>query len=229
VKSSIARFLVLVLVLLPAVAPVAAADGRTVLVLGDSLSAAYNLELETGWVSLLARRLARHRPPYAVINASISGDTTAGGRARLPALLAAHRPAIVVIELGGNDGLRALAPAQTRANLEAMVRAAQAAGAEVLLLGVRLPPNYGTAYNERFLQVYRDVARAHDAALVPFLLAGVDDRPSLMQADGIHPTAEAQPRILENVWAALRPLLEARARPARQGRAAGPAAAAGGR
>ena len=198
--------------MLLAAATLAAAAERSVLVLGDSLSAAYNMELEAGWVGLLERRLARHAPSYAVTNASISGDTTAGGLARLPALLAAHRPEIVIIGLGGNDGLRALAPGQTRANLDAMVRQAEEAGARVLLLGVRLPPNYGTRYNERFQRIYREVAARRDAALVPFVLAGVDDDPALMQADGIHPNADAQARILENVWDGLRPLLEPRAR-----------------
>lgn len=197
--------------MLLAAATLAAAAERSVLVLGDSLSAAYNMELEAGWVGLLERRLAGHAPHYTVTNASISGDTTAGGLARLPALLAAHRPEIVIIGLGGNDGLRALAPAQTRANLDAMVRQAGQAGARVLLLGVRLPPNYGTRYNERFQRIYREVAARHDAALVPFVLAGVDDDPALMQADGIHPNADAQARILANVWDGLRPLLEPRA------------------
>lgn len=197
--------------MLLAAATLAAPAERSVLVLGDSLSAAYNMELEAGWVGLLERRLARHAPPYTVTNASISGDTTAGGLARLPALLATHRPEIVIIGLGGNDGLRALAPAQTRVNLDAMVRQAEEAGARVLLLGVRLPPNYGTRYNERFQRIYREVAARRDAALVPFVLAGVDDDPALMQADGIHPNADAQAHILENVWDGLRPLLEPRA------------------
>lgn len=188
--------------------PLAPASERTVLVLGDSLSAAYNMAVDAGWVSLLERRLARHQPPYEVVNASISGDTTGGGLARLPALLTAHRPAIVIVELGGNDGLRALAPARTRDNLAAIVARAKEAGAQVLLLGVRLPPNYGPAYNERFLGLFREVAAMHEVPLVPFMLVGVDDDAALMQDDGIHPNAQAQARILANVWAGLAPLLQ---------------------
>jgi len=176
-------------------------------VLGDSLSAAYNMDVGSGWTALLQQRLNRQKPSYRVVNASISGDTTAGGVARLSKLLAAHRPAVVIVGLGGNDGLRGLPPEETKENLADIVSRSKAASAKVLLLGVRLPPNYGTRYNERFRQVYRAVATEQNAPLVPFVLDGVDDNPSLMQPDGIHPNADAQARILENVWERLRPLL----------------------
>lgn len=185
-----------------------AARAQTLLVLGDSLSAAYNMEVQRGWVALLEQRLKQQNLPYKVINASISGDTTAGGLARLPELLAAHRPAVVIVELGGNDGLRGLPPEQAKQNLSAIVAQAQAARAQVLLLGVQLPPNYGTRYNERFQRVYREVATERKVPLVPFVLDGVATDAALMQGDGIHPNAAAQPRILENVWPQLRPLLQ---------------------
>lgn len=194
----------LLLAALPAVA-----QTRTIVVLGDSLSAAYNMAVERGWVALLEQRLRQQSLPYKVINASISGDTTAGGRARLPKLLAEHRPAVVVIELGGNDGLRGLPPEEAKRNLLAMVSQSQAAGAKVLLLGVELPPNYGTRYNERFRRIYGEVAAARQVPLVPFVLDGVATEAALMQSDGIHPNAAAQPRILDNVWPRLRPLLAA--------------------
>lgn len=175
--------------------------------LGDSLSAAYNMDVQQGWVALLQQRLKQRDLPYHVVNASISGDTTAGGLARLPRLLAEHRPQVVIVELGGNDGLRGLPPEETRRNLSAIVARARAAGAKVLLLGVELPPNYGTRFNERFRRVYREVAAEHGVPLVPFVLEGVATDPALMQPDGIHPNAAAQPRILENVWPLLAPLL----------------------
>lgn len=178
------------------------------LVLGDSLSAEHNLPRGSGWVALLEDRLLRefHQPPE-VVNASISGETSAGALRRLPALLAEHRPAVVVVELGGNDGLRGLPPGQLRANLERIVALSRGAGARVLLLGMDLPPNYGTAYRRRFTGVYRDIADGGDVVLVPFLLEGVALSRGMMQADGVHPTAAAQPRLLENVWPKLRPLL----------------------
>lgn len=182
----------------------------TLLVVGDSLSAEFGLARGTGWVALLQQRLDARRIPIHAVNASISGDTTAGGRARLPALLAAHHPVIVVIELGGNDALRGLALTATQANLTAMTQAAQQAGARVVLAGMQIPPNYGADYARAFAALYPQVARARRAALVPFLLAGVADRPNaetLFQSDGIHPTAAAHPTILNNVWAALAPLL----------------------
>ena len=186
------------------------APGTTILVLGDSMSAEYGLARGTGWVALLAQRLAQQKIAAEVVNASISGDTTAGGRARLPALLAQHRPSVVVIELGGNDALRGLPLQSTEANLTAMAQAARKAGARVLLVGMQVPPNYGADYTRRFAALFHTVAQAQKAALVPFLLQGVADGPEptkLFQADRIHPTAQAQPTMLENVWPALKKLL----------------------
>jgi acyl-CoA thioesterase-1 len=198
----------LLLCLATAVVPVRAAPAA-LLVVGDSLGAAYGIDPEQGWVALLAARLAANGHRYRVVNASISGDTTAGGRRRLPDLLATHRPEIVLIELGGNDGLRGLPLATVRANLEGMVRQAQATARAVLLVGVRMPPNYGPRYAEGFAEVYREVAAATGAALVPALLDGIGERLELMQDDGIHPRSEAQPRMVDNVWPALVPLLAA--------------------
>ena len=184
---------------------------RKLLVVGDSLSAEYGLARGTGWVALLEQRLAREQLAWQVVNASISGDTTSGGRARLAALLKAHQPRVVVIELGGNDALRGLPVAQTQQNLGAMARQAKAAGAQVLIAGMAVPPNYGRAYGEQFLAMFATVAQAEKAALVPFLLAGVADvanADELFQADRIHPKAEAHPVMLANVWPVLRPLLK---------------------
>ncbi|MDR0479096.1 MAG: arylesterase [Burkholderiaceae bacterium] len=186
------------------------AGGKTLLVVGDSLSAEYGLARGTGWVALLQQRLNQRHIPVNVVNASISGDTTAGGQARLPALLKAHRPAIVVIELGGNDALRGLDLAATQANLAAMTQAAQQAGAKVVIAGMQVPPNYGADYARQFAALFGQVAQAQHAALVPFLLKGIADRPdalALFQSDGIHPVAAAHPAILNNVWTALAPLL----------------------
>ncbi len=179
------------------------ASARTLLVLGDSLSAAYGLPEAAGWVALLAGRL----PGDRVVNASVSGETTAGGLARLPALLEQWRPDWVLLELGGNDGLRGLPPAHTRNNLARMIELSRAAGAKVLLIGIRLPPNYGQAYVQAFERIYPELAESHEVPLVPFLLEGVATRPELMQPDGIHPRAEAQPLMLENVWQILAPRL----------------------
>lgn len=182
-----------------------------ILVLGDSMSAEYGIARGSGWVALLEKRLAREHIAARVLNASVSGDTTAGGRARLPALLNKHHPAVVVIELGGNDALRGLPLAMTEANLNAMTQAAQQAGAKVLLVGMQVPPNYGAQYGQRFEALFAQVARAHKAALVPFLLKGVADGPDptrLFQADRIHPTAAAHPIILGNVWPTLQKLLK---------------------
>ena len=195
----------LALVLMLASSTALAASRPVVLVMGDSLSAAYGIEQRAGWVSLLQARLDGKA---RVVNASISGETTSGAAARLPDLLGQHRPEIVVLELGGNDGLRGLPPGQMRTNLAAMIEASQAADAEVLLLGIDIPPNYGQAYRDAFTGVFTRLADRHDLALVPFLLEGVALEEELMQDDGIHPTAAAQPRILENVWPALAPLLE---------------------
>ena len=184
---------------------------HTVLVVGDSLSAEYGLARGTGWVALLEQRLAAtKRGDVAVVNASVSGDTSSGGRSRLPELLARHRPSVVVLELGGNDALRGLPLTMTRDNLVAMAQAAQAAGARVLLVGMQMPPNYGRKYTEDFAALFKEVARERNAALVPFLLEGVADSPQaqdLFQADRIHPNAQAQPRMLDNVWKGLQPLL----------------------
>lgn len=189
-----------------------AAPPHPLLVLGDSLSAAHNIPAEDGWVRLLQDRLATEvgdarDADKAVVNASISGETSAGGLARLPKLLATHRPGVVVIELGANDALRGLPPAQLAANLDRMIVLSREAGAKVLLLGTEIPPNYGTAYRDRIRAVYRDTAAKHGAPLLPFLLDGVALTPGLMQSDGIHPTVEAQPRLLDNVWPLLEPLL----------------------
>lgn len=179
-----------------------------ILIVGDSLSAAHNIPVAAGWVNLLDQRLRRElKVPPAVVNASISGETSAGALSRLPVLLTRHRPRLVVIELGGNDALRGLAPAQLQANLGRMIDLARQAGARVLLLGIDVPPNYGPAYRQRLRAVYADLARDKRVALVPFLLEGVALQPGLMQADGLHPTAAGQPRVLENVWPRLRPLL----------------------
>lgn len=176
------------------------------LVVGDSISAAFGLDTAQGWVALLQKRLDQQGRSIQIVNASISGDTSAGGLARLPALLAEHRPALVLIELGGNDGLRGTPLTQLQQNLAGMVAASQASGAQVLLLGMRLPPNYGKRYTEGFAGVYEQLATTHQVPLLPFFLEGVGGVPGLMQADGIHPTADAQPRLLDNLW----PLLEAR-------------------
>ncbi len=183
---------------------------RTLLVLGDSLSAEYGLARGSGWVALLGRQLAQDGMTLEVVNASISGDTTSGGRSRLPALLRKHQPSHVLIELGGNDALRGLATAMTRDNLVVMTRAARAAGAKVMLVGMQLPPNYGSHYGEAFAAMFAKVASDEKAALVPFLLAGVADGPQadrMFQPDRIHPTAEAHPRMLANVWAVMKPWL----------------------
>lgn len=179
-----------------------------ILVFGDSLSAEYGLQRGSGWAALLAERLKQQRLDYSVVNASISGETSAGGAARIAAELARVKPAVLIIELGGNDGLRGLSLAATRANFDAMIKAGRAAGAKILLCGMQLPPNYGRDYTERFRAMYTDLAKTHGVALLPFFLEGVGDKRELFQADGIHPVAEAQPRILDNVWPLLVPLLK---------------------
>lgn len=184
-----------------------AAQPPVLLLLGDSLSAAYGMATEAGWVSLLQRRLEERDLSYQVVNASISGETTAGGLSRLPGLLQAHRPAVVVIALGANDGLRGFAFETLRANLRNMIGLSRGAGSQVLVAGIRLPPNYGAAYTEGFQAVFQEVAAAEQVPLVPLLLAGVEGF-EMMQADGIHPSAAAQSRILDNVWTELEPLLK---------------------
>ena len=193
--------------LLHAAAPVRAADAPVLLVVGDSISAGFGLGNGEGWVTLLADRIAKQGLAYRVVNASISGDTTAGGRARLPQLLKQHKPAVVLIELGGNDALRGGDLGATRANLDAMVQASQAAGARVLLVGMQLPPNYGSAYVRAFGALFADVGKARNVPVVPFVFEGFADDLTQFQPDRIHPTAAAQPRILANVWPALAPLL----------------------
>lgn len=183
------------------------AAAQTLLVVGDSISAGLGLDTSQGWVNLLDKRLKEQGFDYEVVNASISGDTTAGGLARLPALLSEQKPKLVVIELGGNDGLRGMAPAQLQQNLSGMVQQSQKAGARVILLGMRLPPNYGQRYTEAFARVFESVASEQKVALVPFFLEGVGGVQDMMQADGIHPAVVAQPKLLDNVWPTLKPLL----------------------
>ncbi|WP_374439691.1 arylesterase [Pseudomonas panipatensis] len=183
------------------------AAAQTLLVVGDSISAGLGLDTSQGWVSLLEQRLKAQGTSYKVVNASISGDTSAGGLARLPALLSGEKPQVVVIELGGNDGLRGLPLLQMQQNLTAMVSASQQAGAKVLLLGMRLPPNYGERYNQAFSQVFQHVAEVNKVALVPFFLDGVGGVANMMQPDGIHPASVAQPRLLDNMWPQLEPML----------------------
>jgi acyl-CoA thioesterase I len=186
-----------------------AAAERQLLVLGDSLSAGYGIDPRAGWVNLLGQRLRRSGAGWEVVNASISGDTSAGGLARLPGLLERCRPHLVIIELGSNDGLRGLGFEQLRDNLARMVAAARRAGAAVLLVGARVPPNYGQAYAEHFHRIFHQVAAEQGVPLVSFLLQGVAQDRSMMQADGYHPLAVAQPRLLDNVWPLLEPLLAA--------------------
>jgi acyl-CoA thioesterase-1 len=176
---------------------------RTLVVVGDSLSSGYGLAAGQSWVSMLEQRLDEQGYGYTVVNASISGDTSAGGRARLPRLLERHAPAIVILELGGNDGLRGQPIAELRSNLDAMLDMVEATGAQAVLAGIRIPPNYGSAYTESLAAVYTELAEAHGVPLLEFMLDGVALNPSLMQADGIHPNAEGQQIILENVWSVL--------------------------
>jgi acyl-CoA thioesterase-1 len=183
------------------------AAAGTVLIVGDSISAAFGLDTRQGWVALLEKRLKDQGFNDRVVNASVSGDTSAGGQARLPALLAEHKPEVVILELGGNDGLRGQPPRQLQQNLASMIDSSQAQGAKVLLLGMQLPPNYGVRYTQAFSQVYSQLASEKKVALVPFFLDGVGGHPELMQADGLHPAAAAQGKLLENVWPTLKPLL----------------------
>jgi acyl-CoA thioesterase-1 len=186
----------------------AAQAAPTLLVFGDSLSAAYGMPRESGWPSLLERRLQTGKPQYQVINASVSGETTAGGLTRLPALLSAHQPQVLILALGANDGLRGLPLQQTARNLEAMVALAQKHNAKVLLVGMRLPPNYGAAYTNKFHSLFSEVANNKKVPLVPFLLQDIASQRDHFQADGLHPTAQAQPLLLETVWRELAALLK---------------------
>jgi acyl-CoA thioesterase-1 len=199
--------LVYLLALLILSATVRSADPPVILVMGDSLSSAHGLTASQGWVSLLEERLEAHGHVYRVVNASITGDTTRGGLARLPKALDRHKPSLIIIELGGNDGLRGIQPRQMQKNITEMVELSRRHGSQVLLVGVRLPANYGEAFTQRFEAVYRKVAENTGVALLPFLLKDVAEHPSLFQSDGIHPSSEAQEIILDNVWTALVPLL----------------------
>lgn len=190
----------------------AAATERTVMVFGDSLSAAYGIGVSEGWVSLLSDRIRRNQLPWKVVNASVSGETTAGGLRRLPEDLKRHSPALVVIALGANDGLRGQPLATTRSNLESMIRLARAAKAEPVLIGMMLPPNYGIEYAREFRELYPGIAKSARVALAPFLLDGVAERREWFLPDQLHPAAVAQPRILDNVWPTLEPLLRQRPR-----------------
>ena len=202
--------LALALLILPGAATIAHSAPKTLLVLGDSLSAEYGLTRGAGWVALMQQRLQEQHVGDDVVNASISGETTSGGRTRLPALLEKYHPAVVVIELGANDGLRGLPVAAAEANLRAMDAAAKTAGARVLLVGIRIPPNYGRDYTDKFFAMYAKVSTDLNTPLVPFMLDGVADKPQLFQADRLHPIAEAHPAILNNIWPHLQPLLKTR-------------------
>jgi acyl-CoA thioesterase-1 len=190
--------------------PLFAWPAHTVLVFGDSLSAGYGLAQDAGWVNLLARRIGKAAPDYRVVNASISGETAAGGRRRIDSALAQHKPAIVIVELGANDGLRGQRIETLRKDLEAIVDACLKRNAKVVLVGMRLPPNYGAGYVKEFESLYAELARRRRVALVPFLFEGFGERHELFQPDGIHPTREAQPLMLETVWRVLGPMLNAR-------------------
>ncbi len=199
----------------PGLLPQAHAASPTILVLGDSLSAGYGINVKEGWVALLTERLQQEKFPHRVINASISGETTAGGKARLPKLLAEHQPGIVILELGANDGLRGLPVAQMQRNLAEMIAASQARGAQVVLLGMQMPNNYGANYTRSFADAYAQLAKPTTQKAtqqskvhwLPFFLDGVAQHPELMQADSLHPNEAAQPRLLRNVWAVLKPAL----------------------
>jgi acyl-CoA thioesterase-1 len=202
-------FLLALLLALAAPAARAQQSPPVILVFGDSLSAGYGIHVEQGWVSLLASKISQLGYGFRVINASVSGETTAGGLGRLPHALDVHKPRILVLELGANDGLRGLPLAGTHDNLDRMITLAQARGITVLLLGLRMPPNYGERYTTGFFNMYTDLAQAHKLALVPFLLDQVALKPALLQADGLHPNEQGQPLLLDNVWPKLEPLLRA--------------------
>jgi acyl-CoA thioesterase-1 len=200
--------LLILLVLMAASVPAQSAEAPVILVFGDSISAGYGLKrVDQGWVALLQTKLRGEDYGYQVVNASVSGETTAGGLARLPRALMLHQPKVVILELGANDGLRALPVAQMRANLAAMVDLATSSGAKVLLLGMRMPPNYGMDYTEQFRTAYSDIARDKKIPVVPFLLNDIALSPNLMQADDMHPNELGQPVLLANVWPLLKPLL----------------------
>jgi len=192
----------------------AAPAPRTIVVLGDSLSAGYGIKIQEGWVTLLGKRLASEGYGYGVVNASVSGETTQGGLARLPRVLESHKPAIVIVELGANDGLRGLPLAASRENLRQIVERARAAKARVVLVGMVIPPNYGARYGQEFRDMFAALAAKYPVAFVPFFLDQVALKPDLMQADGLHPNALGQPQLLQNLWPKLKPLLVAPGKPA---------------
>jgi acyl-CoA thioesterase-1 len=198
----------MVLALSATASAVATAPARTVLVLGDSLSAGYGLAANQGWVYLTAQKMRASHPAWKLVNASISGETTAGGAARIVGELQRNRPAVVVIELGANDGLRGLALSQTRANLDRIISLSRASGARVLLVGMRMPPNFGATYTRGFEAIYPELARKHQSSLLPFLLAPIAANRSNFQADNMHPVAAVQPKLRDHVWPALLPLLK---------------------
>jgi acyl-CoA thioesterase I len=210
-NSSAMRSLLPFLLLVIVAAPAAHAT-QTILVLGDSISAGYGLAQGEGWVALLEQRIRRDKLDYNVVNASISGETTLGGRNRITEVLAEHHPAVLIVALGGNDGLRGNPLEEIRRNLIAIVEAGRKSGAKVVVIGMRIPPNYGRVYTRRFEGLFAEVARQQNVSLVPFLLQGFAEDRKMFQADGIHPVADAQPRILDNVYHRLRPLLSPRAR-----------------
>jgi acyl-CoA thioesterase I len=199
---------------LASIASAASPAQPTIVVLGDSLSAGYGIKIQEGWVNLLAKRLATEGYGYRVVNASVSGETTQGGLARLPRALEMHKPAVLIVELGGNDGLRGLPLKASRDNLDRIITLARAAQARVVLVGMIIPPNYGPRYGQEFRDMFTDLAARYPVGFVPFLLDQVALEPGLMQADGIHPNAGGQPRMLENVWPKLKPLLVAPRKPA---------------
>ena len=201
-----ARSIILLALFLLTAIP-AVAQQRNLLVWGDSLSAAFGISEEQGWVQLLSERIEREYPSFRVINGSVSGETTTGGLERLPAMLAEYRPELVILELGGNDGLRGIPVEAIHDNLAAMIRLIESDGGRVLLAGIRIPPNYGPRYTEPFHENYFNLAEEFELPLLPFLIEGIPENPELMQNDGIHPVAEAQPAILENVWTVLEPML----------------------
>lgn len=196
------------LALLLALTSVCWAESPRILVLGDSLSAAYGIDEEDGWVNLLHERLEREGYPHTVVNASVSGETSEGGLKRLPRLLSEHNPDWVILELGGNDGLRGYPVSDLADNLASMIRLSREQGAEVVLLGMQIPPNYGPRYTDQFTAVYPQLAQEEDVPLVAFMLDGIATKDELMQRDGIHPNAEAQPKILDNVWPTLQEVLK---------------------
>ena len=202
------RLLLLAALSLACLLTACSSSPKTVIVLGDSLSAGYGLNQGEGWVALLAQRVKSEKMAAKIVNAGISGDTTDGGKVRLPLLLLQHQPSVVVIELGGNDGLRGQSLEQAEANLRSMIKQAKTAGAKVLLLGMKIPSHHGQDYADRFAGMYGRIATETKVALVPFMLEGLVDRPEMFMSDGIHPTAPAQPIILNNIWPQLKPLLK---------------------